>query len=59
MNLWTKRCRTIYLGTPHLWFAWHPVWVTQGHLVWLETVQRTIWRDEKGKYLVEHQLWKR
>lgn len=30
------------ITTPHAWFAWHPVTLTDGRWAWLTTVQRTL-----------------
>lgn len=43
------------LGQWHLWFAWHPVRVEQGYVVWLETVERIVlWRSYYSGTDIEH-----
>lgn len=41
---WRER-RAERLARWHLWFAWHPVWMGDGVLTWLETIERMRYRN--------------
>jgi hypothetical protein len=38
----------------HRWFAWHPVSIEDGRIVWLEVVERRIWLNMMYSRMAEY-----
>ena len=66
---WDDRNGTIVMKDPvmwpatkemtewEVWFAWRPVRLRNGRLVWLMTIARQLVIDEPGKYRYQYKSW--